>query len=181
MSYIERGTYNRFAGASAEYYVASMLLKRGYNVALPALDWGTDIFVVVEPSGKATRVQVKSTFLPPDSTRTVKLSRYYLQQPDDMDFLFAFAIGSPEDNNWLIYFLPKADLYDSLQQRLSTESKSDDLALTLYRSASPTTDTGFVADNLQRTSFASWAGVFRSRFPVTQDVLNEAQNSPAHD
>ena len=47
-------------GKSGQLAVMSELLLRGYNVAMPEVDVGDDVFVVRDEEESVTRVQVKS-------------------------------------------------------------------------------------------------------------------------
>src|SRR4051794_38172880 len=49
-----------FFGRGGEMVVMSEFLLRGYNVAVPEIDVGDDIYVVEDQNGNLRRVQVKS-------------------------------------------------------------------------------------------------------------------------
>jgi len=50
-----------YIGKSGQLAVMAEFLLRGYNVAIPEIDVGDDIFVVRDDSGELSRIQVKST------------------------------------------------------------------------------------------------------------------------
>lgn len=52
--------YNLYLGQAGQSYIMSQFLKRGYNVAVPQVDVGDDIFVVEDASGLFHRIQVKT-------------------------------------------------------------------------------------------------------------------------
>ncbi|MGE0567424.1 MAG: hypothetical protein AB7O73_05705 [Bacteroidia bacterium] len=52
--------YNGYIGKSGHLLVMSELLYRGWNVAIPEVDTGDDIFAVENSSGDLKRVQVKT-------------------------------------------------------------------------------------------------------------------------
>ncbi len=52
--------HNLYTGRSGQLAVMSVFLNRGYNVAIPEVDVGDDIFVVRDADGDLSRVQVKS-------------------------------------------------------------------------------------------------------------------------
>jgi hypothetical protein len=52
--------YNHYLGKAGHLYIMSELLFRGWNVAIPEVDVGDDIFVVKDDSGQLQRVQVKT-------------------------------------------------------------------------------------------------------------------------
>ncbi|HVA48991.1 MAG TPA: hypothetical protein VNH11_21695 [Pirellulales bacterium] len=51
---------NPYVGRSGQMAVLAVLLERGYNVAVPEVDRGDDLYVVHDRSGLLYRVQVKS-------------------------------------------------------------------------------------------------------------------------
>jgi hypothetical protein len=51
---------NLYHGPAGEHAVMSELLWRGWNVAIPQVDVGDDIFVVEDEQGTFYRVQVKT-------------------------------------------------------------------------------------------------------------------------
>ena len=52
--------HNPYTGRSGQMAVVAELLHRGYNVAVPEVDRGDDLYVVHDATGKLSRVQVKS-------------------------------------------------------------------------------------------------------------------------
>jgi len=53
-------TEDLYTGMSGQFAAMSEFLWRGYNVAIPAVDVGEDIFVVEAANGVLRRVQVKT-------------------------------------------------------------------------------------------------------------------------
>ncbi len=53
--------YNLYLGKAGHLVVMSELLIRGWNVAIPEVDIGDDIFVVEDEKGVLRRVQVKTS------------------------------------------------------------------------------------------------------------------------
>src|SRR5262245_26715242 len=51
---------NLYTGKSGQMAVMAEFLRRGYNVAIPEIDIGEDIFVVRDSDGDLSRVQVKA-------------------------------------------------------------------------------------------------------------------------
>jgi hypothetical protein len=49
-----------YTGKSGQLAVMAELVSRGYNVAVPEVDIGDDIFVVRDRDGQLSRVQVKT-------------------------------------------------------------------------------------------------------------------------
>ncbi len=53
--------FNQYLGKAGQLAVMSELLMRGWNVAIPEVDVGDDIFVVKDDDGTLRRVQVKTS------------------------------------------------------------------------------------------------------------------------
>ncbi len=86
-------TQDLYTGMSGQFAAMSEFLWRGYNVAIPAVDVGEDIFVVEAGQGVRRRVQVKAagTGTVAAGTKTVQfnLSRSQLNlQPGGSDLFF---------------------------------------------------------------------------------------------
>lgn len=68
---------NLYLGRAGQMAVMAEFLERGYNVAVPEVDIGDDIFVVRDSSGVYTRVQVKTSTA--RITRRGSTARYSLR------------------------------------------------------------------------------------------------------
>ncbi len=53
--------YNLYLGKAGHFHVMAEFLCRGWNVAIPEVDVGDDIFVVRDADGEFARVQVKTS------------------------------------------------------------------------------------------------------------------------
>lgn len=53
--------FNQYLGKAGHLYVMSEFLMLGWNVAIPEVDIGDDIFVVQDDNGTLRRVQVKTS------------------------------------------------------------------------------------------------------------------------
>lgn len=51
---------NSYTGRGGQFAVMAEFVVRGYNVAIPEIDVGDDIFVVKDSNGDLSRVQVKT-------------------------------------------------------------------------------------------------------------------------
>ena len=56
-----KNNYHLYLGRAGHLIVMSEFLLRGWNVAIPEIDIGDDIFVVEDESGTLRRVQVKTS------------------------------------------------------------------------------------------------------------------------
>ena len=55
---------NLYLGRAGEFVVMSHFLMRGWNVAVPEVDIGDDIFVIEDAKGISLRIQVKRQMRP---------------------------------------------------------------------------------------------------------------------
>jgi len=96
-------TRSLYIGMSGQFVAMSEFLWRGYNVALPAVDVGDDVFVVEAESGILRRVQVKTagtgTSDAKNGTKTVqfKLSRAQLNLSGSVSELFFMLLARWDD------------------------------------------------------------------------------------
>jgi hypothetical protein len=51
---------SHYTGKAGQFAVMSELARRGYNVSIPEIDIGYDVFVLNDASGQLSRVQVKT-------------------------------------------------------------------------------------------------------------------------
>jgi hypothetical protein len=97
----ESSTRDQYTGMSGQFFAMSEFLWRGYNVAIPAVDTGEDIFVVDPGDGTLRRVQVKTagTGKCNGGTKTVqfKLSRSQLNLALGGSELFFMLVARWDD------------------------------------------------------------------------------------
>lgn len=60
-----------YVGKAGQFAVMAELSLRGYNVAIPEIDIGDDVFVLNDATGQLTRIQVKTS----TGTRLAKMVR----------------------------------------------------------------------------------------------------------
>jgi hypothetical protein len=60
-----------FIGKSASYMISSILLLRGYNIAIPEVDTGIDIVAIDPKANKQFSIQLKSSQAPRESKGNV--------------------------------------------------------------------------------------------------------------
>lgn len=126
----------------------SELLLRGWNVAVPVVDIGDDVFVIDDNDKTTHRLQVKSAT--PDSTSdgivkaSFKLSRKQLREQQAVELFFMLLVREPD--RWSFLVVPRVDLSKARdafvdQPRASTQrgrppvgddaAKTDDLTLSV--------------------------------------------------
>lgn len=122
-----------YVGRSGQMAVMAEFLIRGYNVAVPEVDIGDDIFVVKDSSGDYSRVQVK-TALATGTNRgysaryTVRFSQLEIQSVPEIWYIFANRLA----NQWASFvIISRRDLYD-LYDLYSIGSLTQNGLLSLY-------------------------------------------------
>lgn len=136
---------NTHLGRAGEFFAMSELLLRGWNVAVPVVDVGDDVFVIDDRDKTTFRVQAKSTVVQPSTAVgpitarfTLKRSQLRDQGPVVLFFFFLIRTGS----SWRYLVIPRERLSDMRDTFESAEragpgrppatdhtAKSDGLAL----------------------------------------------------
>ena len=92
------------------------ILARGWNVAIPEVDMGTDVFVAEDDGGRLTRVQIKTTVADSRDGRrwtahAIELpSEQFLRQDEPVPLLYAFVIRLGE--GWQFIVISRPELRD---------------------------------------------------------------------
>jgi hypothetical protein len=109
-------------GKAGQLAVMAELASRGYNVAIPEIDKGDDVFVVNNQSGAMWRIQVKTS-----NGRAQRNSRAYqfrtlqtsISNPQTPELHFAFVLRA--DDRWRFVVMDRAVLNNYvIGQRLGT-------------------------------------------------------------
>jgi hypothetical protein len=79
-------------GMAGHHAAMSEFLYRGYNVAVPAVDIGDDVYVVEDRMGTMWRLQVKTSNQPEERIGIYQLSRRQLREPKENELFFMFMI-----------------------------------------------------------------------------------------
>lgn len=91
-----------YVGKAGQYIAMSEFLIRGWNVAIPEVDVGDDIFVVRDETGVFVRVQVKTSNVV-ENTRSYgvqfKLSYKQLEQTFSPDLIYFFVLRHNDGSN----------------------------------------------------------------------------------
>lgn len=92
-------------GMAGHYAAMSEFLYRGYNVAVPAVDVGDDVYVVEDQQGAMWRLQIKTS-----ENNTYLLSRRQLREPKANELFFMFMKRS--ETRWRFVLIPRQKLSD---------------------------------------------------------------------
>jgi hypothetical protein len=99
-------------GRAGEFFAMSELLLRGWNVAVPVVDVGDDVFVIDDKDKTSYRVQVKSAepkLLDNGRyTACFALSRKQLNAPRRMELFYMFLVRI--STRWRFLVVPREDL-----------------------------------------------------------------------
>jgi hypothetical protein len=85
-------------GMAGHHAAMSEFLYRGYNVAVPAVDVGDDVYIVEDRQGTMWRLQVKTSDHPGGASRTFQLSRRQLREEKANELFFMFL--ARRDRRW---------------------------------------------------------------------------------
>jgi hypothetical protein len=100
-------------GKAGQLAAMAEFLLRGYNVAIPEVDVGDDIFVVDDQVGDLSRIQVKTATLRRGATyghgsAQFKLSRHQLQNARPVDLTYVFVLRRL--GAWRFYVVAREEL-----------------------------------------------------------------------
>lgn len=111
-----------YTGAAGQALVMSEFLMRGYNVAIPEVDRGDDLFVVEDSNGDLRRVQVKTANAKSgaDGKLTAQFSVPYAQLMSPANPLLYYVFATRYADRWM-------DLIVLPQTRLSFEYATEDV------------------------------------------------------
>ena len=103
-------------GRAGEFAAMSEILARGWNVAIPEVDMGDDVFVARDDGTRLTRVQVKTTQATPGddgtwTTATNKLSYPQLRREgEEVPLLYVFA--ARVETRWEFVVISRDEMRD---------------------------------------------------------------------
>jgi hypothetical protein len=128
-----KSNYHLYFGKAGHLFVMAEFLLRGWNVAIPEVDEGDDIFVVKHEEGKLIRVQVKTSNAKILNDGFSGMFSIGLQQLTDIskgDIVYVFLVR--KNNNWISpLIITREDLFDILiKSGLNRDSKSQTIRFT---------------------------------------------------
>jgi hypothetical protein len=104
-----------YTGKSGQLAVMAEFVSRGYNVAVPEVDVGDDLFVVRDEDGELSRVQVKTAnareLVEGGYGAAFKVPRRQLETPHRPEMNYVFAVRC--DDRWNDFLvIDRKSLYD---------------------------------------------------------------------
>ena len=105
--------FNLYVGKAGQLYVMSEFLMRGWNVAMPEVDTGDDIFVVEDENDTFYRVQVKTSQAIVRSNSYSAQFSVPLRQLKEYEPAIYFIFAIRQNNTWSdIIIISQNHLYD---------------------------------------------------------------------
>jgi hypothetical protein len=122
-----KSNYHLYFGKAGHLFVMAEFLLRGWNVAIPEVDEGDDIFVVKHEDGKLIRVQVKTANAKMLSDGFLATFSIGIQQLTDIskeDIVYVFLVR--KNNDWISpLIITREDLLDTMiTSGLNKDSKN---------------------------------------------------------
>lgn len=129
--------FNQYLGKAGHLRVMSNFLVRGWNVAMPEVDIGDDVFVVKDEEGLLRRVQVKTATSRTKEkasgfTATYSLRIDQLMNLSEIPIHYVFMVWKRADNEWTRPIIIRQDaLLDQVTLEKLRQTKSNNLTITL--------------------------------------------------
>jgi hypothetical protein len=119
-------------GRAGEYFAMSELLLRGWNVAVPVVDIGDDVFVINDHDKTTWRVQVKAATTEPADAKgdtlptgplraNFNLSRAQLRTAQAIELFYMLMVRS--GTRWLFLVIPRMALLEIRDDYLESARK----------------------------------------------------------
>ncbi|MBL7816603.1 MAG: hypothetical protein JNL70_16400 [Saprospiraceae bacterium] len=107
--------FNLFVGKAGQLYVMSEFLMRGWNVAMPEVDTGDDIFVVEDENDTFFRIQVKTAQAIDRQNGYSVQFNIPLYQLEEYNTAIYYVFLIRRKNQWSdIILMPQLKLYDMI-------------------------------------------------------------------
>lgn len=102
-------------GRAGQFAAMAEILARGWNVAIPEVDTGDDVFVAQDDGTRLTRVQVKTTVATLENggwrAKTIMLpSKQFMREDEEVPLTYAFAVRI--DGRWEFIVVARDTLRD---------------------------------------------------------------------
>lgn len=126
--------YNQYKGKAGHLFVMSELLWRGWNVGIPEVDVGDDVFVVHDKEGDLRRVQVKTTDAriyknKKGFSATFTIPRDQLKKPKKNEPVFTLVVRK-KDAFTDVILIERKELEGIYDKQIKKATKSENISMT---------------------------------------------------
>jgi hypothetical protein len=127
-----KNNYHLYFGKAGQLLVMSEFLLRGWNVAIPEVDEGDDIFVVRHETSKLMRIQVKASNLKIQHKSKYAQFNISLKQLFDTPKNIHFVFVSRNESSWeSLLIINQLQLLDLHKNQSLGSTHKDNLTLRL--------------------------------------------------
>jgi hypothetical protein len=147
-----------YFGKGAENVAMSELLLRGYNVAVPMVDIGDDIYVVEDAQSNLVRVQVKSANckkMEYGFAAHIRLQFWKMQRGKKTKLVYVFALRF--ETQWHFLVISQAQLEELVELHDIGWKKNGSIWFRFRYNATSGT---FDCSGRDFSGFGSWEGLF---------------------
>ncbi|MDZ7896818.1 MAG: hypothetical protein U5N85_02160 [Arcicella sp.] len=124
--------YHLYFGRAGQLFVMSEFLLRSWNVAIPEVDEGDDIFVVKHETGRLMRIQVKSAQSKIQKEGFSAQFNISIKQLADVTKGYHFIFVVRHLNHWQeVIIIRQSDLFDMFDTQSLGSVHKDNLTLRL--------------------------------------------------
>lgn len=162
-------------GRAGEYYGMSELLLRGWNVAVPVVDVGDDVFVIDDNDKTTWRLQVKSAEAEPIAEADgggvkarFNLSRAQLRTLQQIELFYMLLIRS--EGRWRFLVIPRPSLFEIRNAHVAANAEREGPGRRPIGDESATTDGLPLQVVLRAGDATAWGaslGPFLDQWPET--------------
>lgn len=149
---------NLYVGSAGQAAVMSEFLFRGYNVAVPEVDRGDDLFVVEDTNGSLSRIQVKAATgkIRKDGSYAaqvnVGLKQLTTPQTPALTYVFVLRCG----NRWCDFVVLSQSDLDTLRTNYGVGTKAGNSLVLTMRVTANTVTCSKQDLSRYRNNFSSW-------------------------
>ncbi len=164
-------------GRAGEFFAMSELLLRGWNVAVPVVDVGDDVFVIDDTDKTTYRLQVKTAEAVGGSNRSegvsarFKLSRRQVSTPQVIELFYMLLVRV--DERWLFLVLPREALAAHRQRFEAAERKGPGRRPATAESAKDALGLDVVISDGSATAWGESFAPYLGRWPSALSVVEQ--------
>lgn len=143
-------------GRAGEFFAMSELLLRGWNVAVPVVDVGDDVFVIDDNDKTTYRLQIKSAEAEETSgivRAKFTLSRMQLRTPQGIELFYLFL--ARVSDRWRFVLVPREELA-GIRDKLEVAPRSGPGRPPVSDSQARTDDVSFTIE-IDDTGASGWS------------------------